>query len=566
MNVSEQRMSLTTALPSRSVKDGLLQRKCVCGQHKSGTGDCANCHKKKLNKPLHAKMQIGDTNDSYEREADYVAEQVMRMPESNNEDANEYLQANSLVQRQASNTQSGTAEVPYIVHDVLHSPGQPLDQTTREFMEPRFDHDFSQVRIHTNTKAAESALAVNAAAYTVGENVIFSKGAYSPNTTMGRELLAHELTHYIQQQTSIPKIQRRLTVNRNHPSFAPSTDPAASLTPAQRLSMMDSVIQALCDEYEVDSTNGEVLTKSRTSLDRTELVTGSKPTGCCCLSILTDSATSWSIEISQVIGPHMSGNQVVLSPTSTPIEFGSFTSTNTLAFPGAVPAAGHELCGHAALIEIAAHPPSQSRTTTDIHDPTVNIENIISTEQGVPAADLRGLARSGTHRGESVDRVSIRDYSFNQTSIPASQNGKINFTADYINENRSFVDILGHSDSVGSASAKQNTSTSRAQNVKARLIQQGVPATISKFSLTNVNRFTRVEGLSDTQPPPPPLLSNQDNWRRTEILISGFPAGAQNPPAGTPTTVTPHTRSPSLGAARSSTDECVRLLARGAYP
>jgi len=566
--MNQQRVTQTQTIMQTSfpLASGILQRKCACGQHTQGGKECTTCSNKKLNKPLQTKLKIGEANDRYEQEADHVAEQVMRMPKPKNGDESEYLQAKLLVQRRVCNTQSGTTEVPSVVHEVLGSPGLALDQTTREFMEPRFDHDFSQVRIHTSTKAAESAKAVNASAYTVGENVIFSKGAYSPNTTIGRELLAHELTHYIQQLTTIPKIQRRLTVNRNHPAIAPSTDPAASLTPAQRLSMMDGVIQALCNKFEVDSTSGEVLAKSRTSMDRTELVNGNKPTGCCCLSILTDTGTNWTIEVSQVIGPHMSGHQVVLSPTSTPIEFGSFTSTNSLAFPGAVPAAGHELCGHAALIEISAHPPGQDRTTTDVHDPTVNIENVISTEQGVPAADLRGLARSGTHRGESVDRVTIGDYNFNQKSIPASQSSKVDFTADYIIENRSFVDILGHSDNVGSVSAKQSVSASRAQNVKTRLTQQGVPTTISKFGLTSVNRFTRVEGLSDTQPPSLPLRSNQDNWRRTEILISGFPAGAQNPPTGTPTTVTPHTRAPSLGAARSSTDECVRLLARGAYP
>lgn len=89
--------------------------------------------------------------------------------------------------------------VPPIVHDVLSSPGQPLDASTRTFMEPRFGYDFSQVRVHTDKRAAESARAVNALAYTVGRDVVFGEGEYEPGTSMGRRLLAHELTHVVQQ-------------------------------------------------------------------------------------------------------------------------------------------------------------------------------------------------------------------------------------------------------------------------------------------------------------------------------------------------------------------------------
>ncbi|PWB58135.1 MAG: hypothetical protein C3F18_03020 [Nitrosomonadales bacterium] len=92
------------------------------------------------------------------------------------------------------------SEVPPIVHDVLRSPGQPLDTTTRAFMEPRFGHDFSQVRVHTDAKAAESARAVNALAYTMGRNVVCGTGQYAPGTSMGHRLLAHELAHVVQQQ------------------------------------------------------------------------------------------------------------------------------------------------------------------------------------------------------------------------------------------------------------------------------------------------------------------------------------------------------------------------------
>jgi hypothetical protein len=86
-----------------------------------------------------------------------------------------------------------------IVHEVLRSPGRPLDAATREFMEPRFGHDFSSVRVHTGPQAAESASAVNASAYTVGRHVAFATGMYAPSTNAGRRLIAHELSHVAQQ-------------------------------------------------------------------------------------------------------------------------------------------------------------------------------------------------------------------------------------------------------------------------------------------------------------------------------------------------------------------------------
>lgn len=87
---------------------------------------------------------------------------------------------------------------PPIVHQVLADSGQPLDPGTRGFMESRFQHDFSAVRVHTDARAARSAAAVDAYAYTVGRHVVFDAGQYSPATSDGRQLLAHELAHVVQ--------------------------------------------------------------------------------------------------------------------------------------------------------------------------------------------------------------------------------------------------------------------------------------------------------------------------------------------------------------------------------
>jgi hypothetical protein len=99
--------------------------------------------------------------------------------------------------------------IPPVVREVLLTSGQPLDADTRAFMEPRFRHDFSRVRVHTDEKAAKSANAVNAQAYAVGSSVVFGAGKYDLHKTTGKELLAHELEHIIQQETSGPRLQRR---------------------------------------------------------------------------------------------------------------------------------------------------------------------------------------------------------------------------------------------------------------------------------------------------------------------------------------------------------------------
>jgi hypothetical protein len=102
------------------------------------------------------------------------------------------------LQRKETGSAPGTA--PPIVHETLASPGRPLDGNTRSWMEPRFGSDFSQVRIHTDSRAADSARTVSALAYTVGNDIVFAPGQYAPESAAGRHLLAHELTHVVQQQ------------------------------------------------------------------------------------------------------------------------------------------------------------------------------------------------------------------------------------------------------------------------------------------------------------------------------------------------------------------------------
>jgi hypothetical protein len=158
------------------------------------------------------KLTVNTPGDAYEQEADHVADQVMRMPDAQLQracacggecptcQAEEEDQAPQLLQtRRVPAHDTAETVAPPIVHEVLQTHGQPLDSATRAFFAPRLGHDFGRVRVHTDAKAAQSARAVNALAYTVGQDLVFAHGQYEPGAVSGRRLLAHELAHVVQQ-------------------------------------------------------------------------------------------------------------------------------------------------------------------------------------------------------------------------------------------------------------------------------------------------------------------------------------------------------------------------------
>jgi len=178
-----------------------LQRKaCNCG------GSCPRCQSEARLQP---KLKISEPGDRYEQEADRIADQVMQIPEPSiqrqvvpeAEEEEEKVQRRAIASSiSATSKEQDEGEVLSSIAEMLRSPGQPLDTATRSFMEPRFGHDFGQVQVHTSASAATTARALNARAYTVGQNIAFDAGQYSPGTTVGRQLLAHELAHTLQQR------------------------------------------------------------------------------------------------------------------------------------------------------------------------------------------------------------------------------------------------------------------------------------------------------------------------------------------------------------------------------
>lgn len=205
MSLAERRKRGTaSASPSprlslAAVDRPLIQRRCACGGAAGKDGDCEECRSGKL---------------------------------------------------QTKAARGGSLNlVPPIVHEVLRSPGQPLDAGTRSVLEPRFGHYFGDVRVHSGEKAAASAEAIGALAYTLGSNVVFGAGQYQPGTMNGTKLIAHELAHVVQQRSwpgtsephaisspsdSLEQEAERASEQLLHNTTAPRLNPVGGVPPVSR--------------------------------------------------------------------------------------------------------------------------------------------------------------------------------------------------------------------------------------------------------------------------------------------------------------------------------------------
>ena len=157
---------------------------------------------------IQAKLALSQPGDEHEREADRVADEAMAAPAH----ADRVL---PLIQRFAGPSANQTDIAPSSVDRVLAGSGTPLGATLRQDMERRFGYDLSAVRVHSDTSAAQSARDVSAHAYTVGHDIVFGAGQFSPDSFAGRRLLAHELTHVVQQTGADPRHSNQLTPQRD---------------------------------------------------------------------------------------------------------------------------------------------------------------------------------------------------------------------------------------------------------------------------------------------------------------------------------------------------------------
>lgn len=209
--------------PAANPVQGVLQRKCACGNSAGSSGSCAECQSKQEG-ILQTKLQIGEVGDRYEQEADRVAEKIMTMPDPATAQSmqrgiapekEEYIQTKSLAtsitpmlgkgtdfvqsKSRPQGLETGSSfDAGQPLENRLNNSGSgsPLSHDVRAFMEPRFGVDFSQVRVHTGSEAVQMNQDLNAQAFTHQQDVYFGVGKAPAKDT----LTAHELTHVVQQE------------------------------------------------------------------------------------------------------------------------------------------------------------------------------------------------------------------------------------------------------------------------------------------------------------------------------------------------------------------------------
>lgn len=498
--------------PAARVQNRDVQRKCACG------GECAACRQKRLGLQRH----------------------VTR-------DGREGLNPDSLVS-------------PSVIREGWQSPGHALASGTRAFMETRFGYDFSRVRVHTDRSAERAALALRADAFTRGEDIYFGARQYAPHTASGRRLLAHELTHILQQgdasqphdlQVNLdasheqeadraaeaveagsrvpahtpvigaPGLQRKVTVH--NPTGVPAGAPATGTNEK----IIKDYVSTLCSGFTV--TSGD-MTPS-TAAFCASAATSSTPEACTCLCdmhVLTDSAgnpVTWTIQVNDNDWPHTddSTKTVTVHSPFSGVAFGTWAAgppAHRITEPNWL-VLGHELCGHASLLAKGTHPagPAPRHGGRPSHDPTVTIENRIAAEHGVAAADLRGLF-ADPHHGESTARVTISEFptgASNISTLPAAEQAKIDIAETFIKSAPVKMDVIGHSDQQGGRGAKASVSRARAMKVRAELVSRRIdPA-----------RFLATRGVSDTECSAP---GDQPACRKADVFMFVMEGGSVTHP------------------------------------
>jgi hypothetical protein len=403
----------------------------------------------------------------------------------------------------------------------LEHPGQPLATLPRKLSE-RFSYDFSRVRVHNDDASHRASSQLGAHAFTVANNIFFARGLYAPRTSEGQKLIAHELTHVMQQAEGRQPvgIQAKLAVE----------DPTAALAgtpPKQNWQEIKDYVSALSSGFDVASSGTVAPTGAG-------VCTGAPGTAQQCLCDLSSSSSpnSWTIKIDDRAWPHTveASHRVTMPSTRSGVSFGSWgggaqagkrtEASNPRVF-------FHELCGHAWLMEKGTHPTGPPMVFVGgqlmgrpSHDPTIDVENKVAQEAD-PSAPLRGKF-ADPHHGESFARVTVSGFPKNghDTSV-LSADMKANLTRvkdAILAEPLLRLDVVGHADLTGTSADNAAVSHARAQAVKAHLQGLGVPAA----------RFMKVTGVGSAECPAG--VSDNPACRKVDMFMFTFQsASLKNP-------------------------------------
>ena len=421
-------------------------------------------------------LEVGSPADPFEREAERIARAVVRSSRSEPKVTQQDESSTGRIQRmcarcrdrfqqgkplncdacetelQRKASTSGQQAVDESTERQIQSVrvgGTPIPDDTRSYFESEIGYDFGDVRVHTGRRADDAARSVNARAFTIGQDVVFRSGEYRPHTTGGKRLLAHELTHVVQQGAATERVgrepsrlheprsrtgqgtgevlARKLFVEEPMEAIPDPTGDGVTQTNAETA---QEYLNQLCSEgVDVNPGSGEVTTAEGFCSPiapgpfflfgqwyPSPAETMDTPTGCTCVCDMVHSDNEWRIRIDDEnwphtrfddsdaadhSAPHGTGGIVTAPSPNSQRVWGTATTSGDLVHIDPWLVLGHELCGHAWLGDSGTHAEERRRGEGG-HQNTVERENAIREEHGIEA---RGSFRD-PHCGESFWRNS----------------------------------------------------------------------------------------------------------------------------------------------------------------
>lgn len=451
------------------------------------------------------KLKIGAANDKCEQEADRVAEQVLRMPAGQGiysrsqisglspGNSIQRLCAGSLVKLDvdsAVQTKTSPDHTPAVTPNVasgiqsLKGGGQPLPQSTRRYFEPRFGHDFSQVRIHVDNRAANLAKSINARAFTLSQNVVFGDGQYQPHSKEGQRLMAHELAHTIQQGTSSPNTSNAARLS-NVPSDKIQKDDDEDKERRRRRSSSGSGwrFQFGVGPMRAPSVSGPAAS----------------------FFPPTQQLPIPGLFLNRGLGFQYSEGQLdfgVLPNLGGSTEFYGTRDIPRLLNPGA----SQQQSPPTTLPRIplpGQQAPPLGSTLPNLTTQTPLIKTPVTGSGNIPQLSLRGL------RKRTID-----NFVFNQSSLPANAAEQLDSMVVWITMARpAIVWVTGHADVTGGERHNQTLSEARAASVRRALIDRGIDESIIEST-----------GEGESEPLITDATTQEQHARNRRVSIEWFDA------------------------------------------
>ena len=405
-----------------------LRRKSPAVKRKAGARSSAA--KSDLNEP--SSLMIGGAHDPAEKAADHMAARVLSAPGLMPIGSNVGSSTNSAVHRKCASCQAeekvsrkpaagvvapGTASSPASKSAAMAvgslGGGRGLNRSEKAFFEPRFGREFSGVRIHEGAKADRASKAIDAKAFTKGNDVAFAKGQRTKST------MAHELAHVVQDGGATRRlVRRRLTIQDPAKPVPGSVAAKKPTTPSQ---VFQGYLNTLCSELRpIVNASGKVTISGKGKKKNKLLLTPRSPTACNCIATMVNTRKKWKVRIADFPAednPYVSakhrrsgkgvvksrGGLIVLPSPFNSRKFGTYDRSGNVVQAKLWEIVAHEMCGHAFLLTKGMHPRRSATKMRHGHDKVVEQANKIRSEID-PSRPMRGNSLKMPYCGESLLR------------------------------------------------------------------------------------------------------------------------------------------------------------------